>query len=162
MKPKVYLETTIVSYLTAWPSRQIVMAANQEITRDWWADDRQNYDLFVSQIVLDESSAGDPDAAQRRWELLKDLPRLVISEEAVNLARELAAGLRLPTKAKADALHIAISAANAMDYLLTWNCSHIANAKFRLPIEDACRQAGYEPPVICTPQELLERREDHD
>jgi predicted nucleic acid-binding protein len=161
MKPRVYIETTIVSYLTAWPSREIIMAANQEVTREWWASQRGDFDLVVSQVVLDESSAGDSDAAQRRWEVLKDLPRLEITEEAEELAAALVAALRLPPKARADALHIAISAVNGINYLLTWNCTHIANATLRLQIDAVCRSAGFEPPVICTPQEMFERREDH-
>jgi len=138
------------------------MAANQEVTREWWASHRDDFDLVVSQVVLDESSAGDSDAAQRRWEVLKNLPRLDITEEAETLAAALFTELRLPPKARADALHIAISAVNGIDYLLTWNCTHIANATLRLQIEAICRAAGYEPPVICTPQEMLERREDNE
>jgi predicted nucleic acid-binding protein len=162
MKPKVYIETTIVSYLTAWPSPEIIMAANQELTREWWKTKRNGFDLFVSQVVLKEARAGDSDAAQRRLEELKDIPRLETTREAESLAAMLAAELQLPPKAGADALHIAISAVNGIDYLLTWNCAHIANATFRLQIEAVCRSAGYEPPVICTPLEMLERREDDD
>jgi hypothetical protein len=161
-KPKVYLETTIVSYLTAWPSRDIVMAANQETTREWWTNCRNAFDVYVSQIVIKESNAGDREAAQRRSEVLRQLQRLDITDEVESLASDLMLGIPLPAKAQADALHIAVSAVNGMDYLLTWNCTHIANATLRLKIESICRSAEYEPPVICTPQEILERGEKHE
>ena len=155
--PKVYLETTIASYLTAWPSRDLVMAANQELTREWWANRKDAFELFVSQTVIKEASAGDSDAAQRRLEFLKPFPRLDITEEVEALAAKLIAEVPLPPKAQADALHIAVSAVNKMNYLLTWNCTHIANATLRSRIEAVCRSAGYEPPVVCTPQEMLEQ-----
>lgn len=155
--PRVYLETTIASYLTAWPSRDLVMAANQAVTREWWASRAEAFELFVSQTVIKEASAGDPHAAQRRLEFLEPFPRLDITEEVENLAVKLIAEVPLPLKAQADALHIAVSAVNGMDYLLTWNCTHIANATLRSRIEAVCRSAGYEPPVVCTPQEMLEQ-----
>ena len=114
-----------------------------------------------SQTVLHESSAGDSAAAQRRFEVLRQFQRLDITEEVETLAADLVVGIPLPPKAQADALHIAVAAVNGMNYLLTWNCTHIANATLRSQIEAVCRSAGYEPPVICTPQEMLERGE-HD
>jgi hypothetical protein len=161
MKPRVYIETTIVSYLTAWPSRDLVMAANQETTREWWANRKEAFDLFVSQTVTEEAKEGDVDAAQRRLEFLKQFPLLDIGDDARNLAKALMVGVPLPPKAQADALHIAVAAVNGMNYLLTWNCTHIANATLRAPIETVCRAAGFEPPVICTPQEMLERGDSH-
>jgi hypothetical protein len=158
-KPKVYLETTIPSYLTAWPSRDIVMAANQELTREWWENRSSGFDLFISQTVIMESSAGDPFAAQRRLEFLKPFPRLDITAEVETLAVRLLSEVPLPPKAQADALHIAVASVNNMNYLLTWNCTHIANATLRVRIEQVCRTQGYEPPVVCTPQELLEQGE---
>lgn len=159
MKPKVYLETTIPSYLTARPSRDLVMAANQEVTHEWWTECKDEYDLYVSQLVFEEASAGDSDAAEKRIETLRPIARLDITIQATMLAKELVAGIPLPTKARADALHIAVAAVNGMDFLLTWNCTHIANATLRPRIEEICRAAGCEPPVICTPQELLDRGE---
>ena len=156
-KPRVYLETTIASYLTAWRSRDLVMAANQETTREWWANRSGAFELFVSQTVIKESSAGDQDAAQRRLEFLKPFPRLDITDEVEALAAKLIADVPLPPKAQADALHIAVAAVNKMNYLLTWNCTHIANATLRSRIEAVCRSQGYEPPVVCTPQEMLEQ-----
>jgi hypothetical protein len=160
MKPTVYLETTIVSYLTAWPSRDLVMAANQEVTREWWTTRKDEFELYISQPVIQESKAGDPDAAARRWEVLQHITRLTISEDVENLAALLVVEVPLPDRALTDALHIAVAAVNAMNYLLTWNCTHIANATLRGQIESICRAAGYDPPVICTPQELMGREQD--
>jgi hypothetical protein len=156
MKPKVYLETTIPSYLTARPSRDLVTAAHQQITREWWDTRRHAFDLFVSQMVLDEASAGDPDAAARRLAVLAPLPLLNPRAEGADLAQALIEQVSLPIGAAADALHIAIAVVNGMDYLLTWNCTHIANAALRSQIATVCRRAGFEVPIICTPDELLE------
>lgn len=157
MKPPVYLETTIPSYLTAWPSRDLIMAAHQQLTREWWDGRRADFDLFVSQFVLDEAGLGDPEAAKRRLELVAPLPLLGPTEDVYELAGQLIKHVPLPPKAGTDALHIAIAAVNGMDFLLTWNCTHIANAEFRENIETICRLAGFESPVICTPVELLKR-----
>ena len=156
MKPKVYLETTIPSYLTARPSRDLVTAAHQQITREWWDTRRHDFDLFVSQMVIDEASAGDPEAAIRRLEVLASLPLLDPQTEGTALAQMLIDHIPLPARAAADALHIAIAVVNGMDYLLTWNCTHIANAALRGRIEAACRSRGFRGPIICTPEELLE------
>ncbi len=155
MKPRVYLETTIPSYLTAWLSRDLVMAGHQRTTTEWWEGRRHDFDLFVSQFVLDEAGSGDPSAARRRLEALADVPLLDPTDDVYALADQLLTRVPLPANAAADALHIAIAAVNGMDYLLTWNCTHIANAELRPRIEMVCRDRGYEPPVICTPEELL-------
>jgi hypothetical protein len=156
MRPKVYLETTIPSYLAAWPSRDLVMAAHQQITREWWDNRRAAFDEFVSQLVLQEAAAGDTDASARRLERIRDIPVLLISEAAEVLAQDLVRGVPLPERAALDALHIAIASISGMDYLLTWNCRHIANAAHQPRIGSVCRGLGYEPPVICTPEALLE------
>lgn len=156
MKSKIYLETTIPSYLTAWPSRDLITAANQQTTRDWWAFRKAAFEVYISQLVIQEASMGDPEAAIRRLEAIKDIPELDISNAAKSLAKALVVDGPLPEKAELDALHIATAAVNGMDYVLTWNCTHIANAVFRHHIEAICRSVGYEPPVICTPQELME------
>ena len=156
MKPKVYLETTIPSYLTSRPSRDLVTAAHQQITREWWDTRRHDFDLFVSQMVIDEASAGDPEAATRRLEAVATLPLLDPQIEGIALAQMLIDSIPLPARAAADALHIAIAVVNGMDYLLTWNCTHIANAALRGRIEAACRSRGFRVPIICTPEELLE------
>ncbi len=153
MKPRVYLETTIPSYLTAWPSRDLVRAAQQQITKEWW-EKRHDYELFVSQLVIRECQAGDPVAAAARLAALLDLPLLEQDEDIEALARALLFHVPLPERATADALHIATAAVHGIDYLLTWNCTHIANVTLRGRIEWICRDAGFEPPAICTPQEL--------
>jgi hypothetical protein len=155
MQPKVYLETTIPSYLTAWPSRDLVKAAHQQITREWWQN-RTKFDLHISQLVLREASGGDAEAARLRLEALRGIPVLALSPAASALAQQLVQQGPLPENAVADALHIAIAVVNGMDYLLTWNCAHIANAALRHRIEAICRASGYEPPVLCTPEELME------
>jgi len=155
MAPRVYLETSVVTYLTAWFSRELVVAARQQIAREWWARRRSQFDLFISDLVWAEASLGDPDAARRRAEVLTGLPLLATTPEAVALARVIAAALALPPRAAADALHVAIAACHGVDYLLTWNSAHIANAELRPRVERTCRREGYEPPVLCTPDELM-------
>jgi predicted nucleic acid-binding protein len=155
MKSSVYVETSIVGYLTARPSRDLVRAAHQEVTSEWWTG-REAYELFISQLVLDEASAGDAGAAALRLEALRDLPLLELTPEAVALAQQFVRAAALPPKAAGDALHIALTAVHGVDYLLTWNCTHIANATMRPRIEAICRGEGFEPPVICTPLELVE------
>lgn len=156
MKSTVYIETTIPSYLTAWRSPELVMAANQEATRKWWDESRSSFELFISQLVIGEISNGDPDAVRRRIAVVENLQELALTDQAEALGAKLLVGAALPQKAKADALHIAVATVHGMDYLLTWNCTHIANAIMRPKIESICRAAGYEPPVICTPPELVE------
>ena len=153
MGPKTYVETTIVSYLTAWPSRDLVRAAHQQVTREWWAT-RGSFELFISQFVLDEAAAGDAATATQRLDALREVALLDVTEDAILLAGDLVAGGGLPAKARVDALHVAMAAVHGMDFLLTWNCKHIANAATRGTIEDLCRAAGFEPPIICTPLEL--------
>lgn len=156
MKPRAYVETTIASYLVAWPSRDLIVAAHQQITREWWHGHREEFDLFISQLVLREAGAGDSDAAARRLRLLQDIALLEQNDEAAALAEILMKSIPLPSRAEADALHIAIATVHRMDYLVTWNCTHIANARLRGSIERISRSQGYEPTVICTPDELLE------
>jgi hypothetical protein len=160
MKPRVYLETTIPSYLTAWPSRDLVRAAHQQITRDWWDRRRAEFELYISQVVLRECQAGDATAAAERLKILQNLPLLEQTEEATRLAQALVDRVPLPERAAVDALHVAIATVHGVDYLLTWNCTHIANATLRDPIESVCRENGYEPPAICTPDELLAEEGD--
>lgn len=156
MKPKAYLETTILSYLSARPSRDLITAAHQQITHEWWRTRSADFDLYVSQAVLSEASRGDLEAVSRRLQLIQPLSVLELTEEAAILAQELVEQIPLPPKAALDAVHIALAVVNGIDYLLTWNCTHIANASLRTTIEAICRRKGYEPPVICTPEELQE------
>ena len=155
MSLKVYIETTIVSYLTARLSRDLIIAAHHQLTQEWCNTRRADFDLYTSQFVIQESSAGEGAMAQKRLEALDGIPLLSVTQEAVTLARTLVERGPIPEKAEVDALHIAVAATNGMDYLLTWNCKHIANAEMQIGIGKLCRVAGYEPPVICTPEELL-------
>ena len=154
MAPKIYLETTIISYLAARPSKDLITAAHQQVTHDWWQHRRRDFDLFSSQLVVQESSAGDAAVAQTRLQLLSDILLVQVSVDCVSLARALVEKGPIPEKAAVDALHIAIATVHGMDYLLTWNCKHIANAEMQMAVSRICRSAGYEPPVICTPEEL--------
>ena len=154
--PRVYLETTVISYLTARPSRNLRVVAHQEITADWWTRRRMRFELYVSRLVIDEASAGDAEAAAQRLVTLTGIPRLELTEAASILAEHLVTAAAIPREAIEDALHVAVAAVHGMDYLLTWNCRHIANATMRNRIADVCASAGFEAPVICTPEELLE------
>lgn len=153
MKPRVYIETTVLSYLTALPSRDLVRAAHQQVTVEWWSA-REGFELFVSDAVLAEARVGDPAAAARRLAAAQSLSVLAATGDAQHLADALLAAATMPRKAAIDAVHVAIAAVNGMDFLLTWNCAHIANAVMRPRIESVCRSVGFEPPTICTPEEL--------
>lgn len=155
MRPTVYIETSIVSYLAAFPSRDLITAAHQQITHAWWQQRRPEFSIFASQVVLDESAAGDPLMASRRMEILKNVPLLEVTPQVAELAAMLITRLPLPPRAGADAAHIAVATFHGMNFLLTWNCSHIANAALRPKIERICREQGYSAPVLCTPEELL-------
>jgi predicted nucleic acid-binding protein len=155
MKPKVYIETSVLSYLTARPSRDAVVAGNQATTRDWW-ERRAYFDLYISVFVLEESRMGDPLAVEARMLATSAVPEIAITPDVALIADGLLSQASLPAKARLDALHIAAATLGGMDYLLTWNCTHIANPAFRPKIEALIRAFGYEPPVICTPQELIE------
>jgi hypothetical protein len=158
MLERVYIETTFVSYLTARPSRDVVIAGHQQITHEWWDTRRGSYELCVSQLVVQEAAAGDPQAAQERLEVLQAMTFLETTTAALALAKELIQAGALPVNAGDDALHIAISATQGITYLLTWNCRHLANATMRPLIESVCARNGVKAPIICTPEELLETR----
>ena len=156
MKAKVYIETSVISYLTSRPSQDVVIAGHQQTTRDWWDTHRAQFDVVASQLVVQEASVGDPHAAQQRLAVLVELELLAVTAEAIALAQALVDGGPLPSQAAEDALHIAIAVTNGIEYLITWNCKHLANASMRKDIDRICRLRGYEPIVICTPEELLE------
>jgi len=155
MASSVYIETTIPSYLTAWRSPELSMAAKQQTTRQWWDERREHFELFISDAVLLEASGGDPGAAKRRLEILDGIPVLSPQPEVDDIALSLIDRLALPKHAIMDAAHIAICVVHGMDYLLTWNCTHIANATYQPIINDACGAFGYSMPVICTPDQLM-------
>lgn len=156
MKPKVYVETSVISYLTSRPSRDVVVAGHQQTTREWWHTCRDRFELVASQIVLGEAASGNPEAARERVAVLGELDLLAVTPEAMTLAQQLVKSAAIPAKAAQDAMHLAVAVTNGVAYLVTWNCRHLANALLRTKIEEACRAAGYEPVVICTPEELLE------
>jgi predicted nucleic acid-binding protein len=133
----------------------LVTAAHQQITQEWWGNRRADFELFVSQFVIQEASLGDLEMAQKRLEELRTIPLLEVNQNTEDLARDLIANGALPNKAAVDALHIAVATVHGMDYLLTWNCKHIANAEMQNKVVAVCRDRGFEPPVICTPEELL-------
>jgi predicted nucleic acid-binding protein len=152
----VYIETSIVSYLRQRPSSQVVMAARQLLTHQWWDDERGNYELVTSQYVLDEASAGDPALAAERLQSLDGIPLLPLDPQIGVIANEIISRAILPLKASIDALHIAMVAHHRIQYLLTWNCKHIANARFLPRIHDALTDLGCPIPIICTPEEMVD------
>lgn len=154
-RESVYIETTVISYLTAWLSRDLIRAAHQQITQEWWSNRRKDFELFVSEFVINEASAGDEEAAEKRLEALNEITLLDVNSEVENLAKNLVADKALPPKAVTDALHIAVATVHGIDYLLSWNCKHIANAEMQKAIEKVCEDSGYRCPKICTPEELL-------
>jgi len=155
VKPSVYVETTIVSYLGARPSRNLIVRAHQELTRRWWRQ-RAAFQIFASPLVVEEARRGDSAARSRRRRLLRGLPLLEITDDSRAVARRLLEAGPLPEQAEIDALHIGVAAVHGMEYLVTWNCRHIANARMRPQIEEVIRGSAYEPPILCTPEELLE------
>jgi hypothetical protein len=156
MKRSAYLETTVIGYLAMRNSRDVRVAANQLSTHEWWVNHRPDFDIFVSQFVLDECDQGDPSAAVERRIYLNDIPVLDTNRDVEALAYVIATELQIPPKARIDAFHISMAAVHGIQFLLTWNCKHIANPENRPKIERACRDRGMEPPLICTPFDLLE------
>jgi predicted nucleic acid-binding protein len=155
MKPQIYLETSTISYLTARLSRDLVMAARQQITQEWWAKNAGTFELYVSELVWEEAKAGHIEAAQKRLNIISQLSWLSANETAKSLAYSFIHQKLLPMKATNDAVHIAIATIHGMDYLMTWNCKHIANAVIQKSLRRLIEAEGYEMPVICTPEELL-------
>ena len=156
MKPKVYVETSVISYLTAWPSRDVVTLGNQVATRDWWREAASRFEMAVSPLVIAESSIGDPYAARARLAALESVRVIRAGDDATALGQALVDARAFPAEAAADAVHAAIAALNGVDYLVTWNMRHLANPVAAARIEQVCRDAGHEPPVICTPSQLVE------
>jgi predicted nucleic acid-binding protein len=155
MKPRLYLETTIPSYLVARESRDVWLLADQQATHEWWNLQRHEYDLFISEAVLLEVSRGDAVFAAARLATLREIPVLRDDPLAAKLTRRLLDEAIIPSKAADDATHLGLAAAHGLDYLLTWNCRHIKYPALRRRIEQACAAVGLECPVICSPVELL-------
>lgn len=151
----VYVETSILGYLTARPSRDIIVAAKIEITREWWEFRRNNFILYTSEAVLEEVAKGDRAIAPQRQSILRDFPLLALNQAVQGLASQFLTRSNLPPKAKIDAIHIAAATVHGMDYLLTWNCKHIANAQIQGKLAEISLDFGYVLPILCTPNELM-------
>lgn len=154
-KPTVYLETSVISYLTSRYSRDLLVTAHQEVSHRWWEAKSNLYNIFISQSVIQEISLGDPEQIQKRLDLVKDLELLKINEDVLSIARTIKKAKLLPEKATEDIFHIAISTAHNIDYLLTWNCKHIANIKIQKQLRALCASIGFNLSYIGTPLELL-------
>jgi hypothetical protein len=151
----VYLETTFLSYLVSRPSRDLLVAAHQQVTQDWWIERREEFECYISQVVLDEAGAGDREEATKRMATISGLPVLEVTEEAESLTMAILSSRAIPSRAVRDAAHIAVAAVNDVDYLLTWNCKHLANAQTIRRISVVCNREGYNMPLVCTPEELM-------
>jgi predicted nucleic acid-binding protein len=155
VKETVYIETSILGYLTARSTENLIVAANIKITQDWWNIRRSSFMLYASEIVEDEAAMGDTAIADQRLNLLQSLIFLDLTEEAVELAQEFLKHSNLPPKASNDALHMALASVYGLNYLLTWNCKHMANAQIQRKLSQISSGLGYDLPVICTPYELM-------
>jgi len=160
MKRRIYIETSVISYLTARPSRTILGAAHQQITQEWWSQESGHYDLLISELVIRECAAGDPEAAGRRLAAVQNIPMLDINDQVRTIARGLVAEKYIPPHVAEDAMHIAIAAVHGVDYVITWNFRHIANPVLQERIAIFLEAHGYLIPFICSPQELLGENDD--
>jgi len=151
----VYIETSIIGCLTARSTKNLIIAENIETTRDWWQNRRNGFDLYISQVVLDEVATGDAEIALKRLEILNELPLVELNQAVRHLATQFLMRSNLPPKASDDEVHIAAATVHRLDYWLTWNCKHIANAQIQRKLAEISLDLGYELPIICTPYELL-------
>jgi len=154
MKATVYLETSVVSYLTALPSRDLIVAAHQQVTHEWWRLQRPKFDLVISPYVLMEAAKGDPQMITRRLAVLSGIPVLEETPGLLQLARKYCEALHLPKSKSLDAFHLAAASWHRVDYLLTWNCRHIASVQIRRALLAANLPLGLPIPGLCTPEEL--------
>ncbi len=155
MKAKLYLETTIVSYLVARPSRDPGLCADQKMTHQWWSKRLHDFEICISDVVLAEAAAGDAAVAKKRLKVLAEFSVLPVTPQSEKFARELIRLGILPAKAAADAAHVAIAAVQGAHFLLTWNCRHLANAEILRKVENYLKSNGCEHPMVCTPRELM-------
>ncbi|MCF7977425.1 MAG: type II toxin-antitoxin system VapC family toxin [Chromatiaceae bacterium] len=154
MAESVYIESSVISYFTARPSRDLVITARQAITESWWHDHRFKYEIFISGLVVQEISKGDEEAAQKRLTAIEGIPMLGTSEEALVLAEHLLDRGAVPPNSEEDALHIGIAAASGVNFLLTWNFKHINNAHTKALISSIIEAHGFVCPILCSPEEL--------
>lgn len=155
-KPIVYVETTIISYLVAKPNRDPVVAGHQEMTKHWWAAVLPNVQPCISAFILQEVAAGDPLMARKRMDMVKELALLEVNEEIEQLGEHYFTAINIPERARLDALHLAVAAYHAVDYVLSWNCRHIASARVQKRLREINGNLGLATPVLCTPEELME------
>ncbi|AFY45308.1 type II toxin-antitoxin system VapC family toxin [Nostoc sp. PCC 7107] len=155
MSEAVYIETSILGYLTARSTKNLILAANMEITKDWWESRRSAFILYASEAVIEEVAQGDSVIAAQRLEILRGFPLLALNQDVQDLAAQLLSRSNLPPKARVDAIHIAAATVHGMDYLLTWNCKHIANAQIQGKLAEISLDFGYVLPVLYTPNELM-------
>ncbi len=155
MRKKVYIETSIISFLSARPSRNLLAAAWQSMTIDWWEKRRNLFDIFTSELVHEEAGRGNQDAAKKRLTCLAGIPILELTDSAIDLSKRLLFEKALPQNSTDDALHIAMASVHNIDYLLTWNCRHIDNAETKPIVRSVIISNGFNYPEICTPQELM-------
>jgi hypothetical protein len=151
----VYLETSFISYLVARPSRDVIVAGHQQTTQEWWANRRSQFSCSVSQVVIDEASVGDSTEVEKRLAIIGELPTLAVTDDANALTQAIMSAGILPPQAVRDAAHVAVAAIHVVDYLLTWNCKHLANAQITRRIAMVCAKLGRRMPIICTPEELM-------
>ena len=154
MTKSVYVDTSVVSYLTARPARDVVTVARQVETIEWWTVQSSHFEIFSSEVAIEEARQGNEDAARRRLDVLSDMTILVFADDGEDLARALLAGDGFPANAEDDARHVAVAAVNNIDYLLTWNFTHLANTVAIPLIGGICEQEGYNAPIITTPNQL--------
>lgn len=156
MKQRIYIETTVVSYLTARPSRDLLVAGHQEATREFWPSLIKVYDTYISALVYEEAARGDSEQAAKRLEAIKPFRMLDIDDDVRRLAEKIVAGKGIPHEYPEDALHIAVAAINGVSVIVTWNFAHLANPFTRMMVRQIVENEGYMCPEICSPEELLE------
>ena len=156
IKPTVYIETTVISYLTSRPSRDLLVAAHQQVSVEWWEGHRHRFEPFVSPLVIEEISRGDRTAAGLRLEKIEGIPLLAITEEVRRLADLYFNAIPIPEKARGDAYHLALAGWHGMDFLVSWNFGHIINPRVRMVLQTINMAQGINTPIICSPEELME------
>jgi len=156
MNEKVYVESSVISYYTAKPSRDLIVAAHQQITHEWWEIVRPQVECFVSPFVIQEISLGDEEAAKKRNNAIREFPVLEINREIQKIAQKYFVALKIPNKAKLDASHLAVAVWHEMDYVLSWNCKHIVSGRVKKVLEEINAKLNLKTPILCTPEELME------
>ena len=155
MKKKVYIESTIPSYLASRPSRDLITAGHQQITQEWWENRRKDFDIYISQFVIDEISLGDSETAKKRLSIISRFKQLDLTDDVRALAKIIIDAGIIPVKSAIDAAHISVATIHEMQFLLTWNCKHLANGEIIIKVQELCIHHGYQAPIICTPEELM-------